>query len=376
MADAVIHRKFILNSLEGNNNKIWEIEWFPDNTVTTTWGRVGTHTQSKTKRLSYHATEALIASKMREGYKELELHAPAVVVDTATSTAVDPKIVRLIDLIMREAGDRINSYLSVTVDALSSGQINRGRAILEKLVRNKSRRQQKLELIKEFYNTIPTKLPARIDPDAIARQFMADLHEQEDRLDQLEAGLASYAAMMVGQNPLGEVEIKLSDPNSKAYEQIMDYVLRTAGGSLTVQDIFTIHIPKERTAFDAETQGKSKVLNLFHGTRNPNVRHILRTGLIVPISPANGRRMGDGIYFSDRTQRSLGYCGGQDRQRLMFVATVALGRIWSTDGMYSGKQAPDGYDSTRGTGTWSGRGDEYVVYRRSQQTLKYLVVLE
>jgi len=96
----------------------------------------------------------------------------------------------------------------------------------------------------------------------------------------------------------------------------------------------------------------------------------------VPISPANGRRMGDGIYFSDRTQRSLAYCGGQLRQRLMFVADVALGKIWSTDSTYSGKQAPDGFDSTRGTGSWSGSGDEFVVYRRSQQTIKYLVLID
>src|SRR5258707_6227120 len=134
MADPAIHRKFVLNSLEGNNNKIWEIEWFPDNTVKTTWGRIGANTQSKTKPLSLYAAEALITSKMREGYKELELHSPQVLVAGPSDTPIDPKIVRLTDLIMREAGNMINSYLSVTVDALSVNQINRGRAILKKVV--------------------------------------------------------------------------------------------------------------------------------------------------------------------------------------------------------------------------------------------------
>src|SRR5262249_776255 len=154
----------------------------------------------------------------------------------------------------------------------------------------------------------------------------------------LEAGLATFAATKTGLNPLGDVQIKVTSQSSKAYEQIDDYMQRTSGGRITIQDIFTIKIPKERTAFNTETVGKSNALTLFHGTRNPNVRHILRTGLIVPISPANGRRMGDGIYFSDRTQRSLAYCGGQLRLRLMFVADVAVGKIWSTDSTYSGKQ--------------------------------------
>jgi predicted DNA-binding WGR domain protein len=391
MTEPTIHRKFILNSLESNNNKIWEIEWFPDNTAKSTWGRVGSSTQSKTKPLSFSGVEALIASKMREGYKELELHCPVVAVAALDGTAIDPKIVQLTDLIMRSAGSMINSYLSVTVDALSVNQINRGRTILKKVVDLRSasnrktrsinfwdvaKRQQLLDLVKQFYNTIPTKLPPRIDPDQIVREFVADLHEQEDRLDQLEAGLATHTATMSGQNPLGDVQIKVTSQTSKAYEQVVDYVLRTAGGCLNVRDVFSVQIPKERKAFEAETVGKSNVLSLFHGTRNHNVRHILRTGLIVPITPANGRRMGDGVYFSDRTQRSLAYCGGLYNQRLLFVADVALGRIWSTSGTYAGKHAPDGYDSTQGTGTWSGHGDEFVVYKRSQQTIKYLVLLD
>src|SRR5215471_20288759 len=170
MTDPLFHRKFILNSLEGNNNKIWEIAWFPDNSVTTTWGRVGSTTQSKTKPMSRHSAETLIDAKVREGYKELELHSPVVVVNEATDKPIDPKIVRLVDLIMREAGDRINSYLSVTVDALSVNQINRGRGILQKIVTSNPTPQDQLALVKEFYNTIPTKLPSRIDPDEIVRQ--------------------------------------------------------------------------------------------------------------------------------------------------------------------------------------------------------------
>ena len=108
------------------------------------------------------------------------------------------------------------------------------------------KRQELLALVKEFYNTIPTRLPSRIDPDQIVREFVSDLHEQEDRLDQLEAGLATHTATLKGQNPLGDVEIKVTSATSKAYEQVVDYVLRTAGGSLNVQDVFTIEIPKER----------------------------------------------------------------------------------------------------------------------------------
>src|SRR5260221_11315387 len=103
MAEPAIQRKFILSSLESNNNKIWEIEWFPDNTVKTTWGRVGSSTQSKTKPLSFSGVEALIASKMREGYKELELDCPVVVVAGPGGTVIDPKIGNLTYRIIQRA---------------------------------------------------------------------------------------------------------------------------------------------------------------------------------------------------------------------------------------------------------------------------------
>jgi hypothetical protein len=345
---------------------------------------------SKT-RVSVNQVESLIREKLNKGYKELDLHQPVVIVKGKQSKTVDPRVMGLTDLIMREAGSRISSYLSVTVDALSINQIHRGRAILKQVVDlqavwqrkgytisrlKAAERQELLQLVKDFYNTIPTKLPHRIDPDEVVREFMADLSEQEDRLGQLEAGLASYTATVKGSNPLGEVKIKPTAQSSKAYEQIYDYIVRTSGSSVQVKEIFSIHIPGERKAFDSEDMGKDHVVSLFHGTRNPNVRHILRTGLIVPITPSNGRRMGDGVYFSDRSQRSLAYCGGSQAHRMLFVADVALGKIWSTTGTYSGKQAPDGFDSTQGTGAWSGNGDEFVVYRQSQQTIRYLVLLD
>ncbi len=390
MPDPTIRRKFQYTDLKANNNKFWTVEYWPDGTMTTTWGRVGQRPQTSTKPATDSEVERLIREKEHKGYVEVQLHvapasAPAA---DALVPAIDLRTQRFVEWVFREAMTRIQGYLAVDIDTLSQAQIDKGRKLLRDIQKSQKRRlrpvgrEKVAQQVEDFYNTIPTKLPARIDHDQIVTAFLMHMTEQEDRLNQLEAGLAVSRAQTTNTNltqlaALGGVDLAPLEETDKTYGDIADYITRTTNHPYRIQEMFAVHIPGERSAFAAETRGKHNVVSLFHGTRSWNVRHILRSGLIIPEVAANGSRMGRGIYFADRARRSLNYTGSQaSPRRLLFIADVALGTPKKMDGVAVHlKAAPDGYDSVWGTGSWGG-DDEFIVYKPSQQTIRAVVTVE
>jgi poly [ADP-ribose] polymerase 2/3/4 len=370
MSDPEILRRFQYTDLSGNNNKFWLIKWWPDGTMTTEYGRVGDAGQSTTKKhVSRGGALAKIDEKLRKGYKEVDLARPVVV---TAGVVADAATQRLIEIIQAEAGEQIQSFLAGTVDAISIEQIRKGRQLIDQAASTYGINYSLVEL---FYKTIPTQLPRRIDSKRVAIEFYDKLDEIEDRLNQLEAALAQLTTAQAGGNPLGNVTVE--PLTGQAAGQIHDYVDRTSGGSKKIDSIFKVVIPNERSAWDASTLGKSAITALFHGTKSWNVRHILRSGLIIPRVAANGSRFGRGIYFADKSKRSLNYTGSRNyREQLMFVADVALGKPKKLSGDDTSlRAAPAGYDSVWGVQSYSGM-DEFIIYRPEQQTIRALVVLK
>ncbi len=372
-----IRRKFVLADLHNNHNKFWLVEYWPDGRMKTTWGRVGVTPQGKEKlAVSPHEMQKLIREKEAKGYVEIDLHRPDA--PMTNTTGLDPRVAALVQLIYTEANDRIASYLAVGLDVLSQWQISEGRARLlniQQLAASRQNRKRLVEAVEQYFNVIPTRLPARIEIDEVVNNFVANLAEHEDRLNQLEAALATQhsAAPLPG---LDGVELDVLAQESRAYQQIEDYVHRTAGGA-RVRDIFTVTIVAEREAWEKETHGKKNVRALFHGTRACNVRHILRSGLIIPQMAANGSRWGRGIYFADMSRRSLNYCSTRSAPyKLLFIADVALGKAKKMDGDDPTlRKAPRGYHSVWGIKSYSGM-DEFVIYAPSQQTIRAIATIE
>ena len=398
-------RKFQLTNLDGNNNKFWMAEvWpLPDGKVLlrTTWGRVGASPQTADKVTTPWHVDSLIREKTGKGYQELDLHRPTLAVpDTAPGPRLPAKVERLLDWIYAEAGDMIASYLACGVDALSQEQIERGRKwlLLAQAHYAAWRQQQSAALfellrgaVQSFYNTIPTQLPSRIDRQQIVLDFCQSLDEQEDRLNQLEAALATYSAVQAAPDlsrydALG-AEVALLPESDNRYQVIDDTITRTTvhGYRVKLRDVFTVHIPAERRAFEQNPYGRSRVELLFHGTASQNVRHILRSGLVCPRSPSHGRMFGHGIYFANKCSKSANYCSTRRPgvPHFMFLAQVALGNPYvAPDAMSDLREPPPGHDSVWGkeghTGAWAGKllFDEFIVYRAGQQSLHYLVTFD
>ncbi len=414
-------RKFQLTEFGDNHNKWWQVETWDLGggkvRMRATWGRVGSAPQSRDKICREAEVERTIAEKRAKGYQELDLHTPPVVTETTSAAPVvaptPRKVVELLDIIFKEAGERIASYLATSVDALSQAQIARGRDLLDEATRHYQTWRQStsradfvtlVESVTSYYNTIPTQLPRNLRDQRVLEEvvtgFCQDFGEQETRLNQLEAALATYAARTTGaaasHDPydLLGARIDLLPEEDEAYEKIVDYLSATArhGYDIRVRDIFEITIPSERAAFETNTFGAKRVLRLTHGTNNANVRHILHergagSGLRLPRSYTNGWMFGPGIYFANVASKSAQYCrGGARYPRMMFLADVAVGKMYlaPTD-MGAAREAPKRHHSVWGkahhTKSWGGKlaYDEFIVYRQEhvyrqeQQTLRYLV---
>ncbi|MDQ2805770.1 MAG: WGR domain-containing protein [Chloroflexota bacterium] len=408
--DPATRRKFQLTDFTDNHNKWWMIELWPLGAhgyhARTTWGRVGSAAQSSEKVCTQAEVTRLIAEKQGKGYQEVDLHlpqassAPVASAQAPSQPPLPAKVGQLIDWIFREAGEHIAGFLACTVDALSQDQIQRGRQLLDQAQRQYAaweRRQPGgalaglAETVQGFYNTIPTQLPHRIDPCEVTLAFCRDFNEQEDRLNQLQAALATLTAPAGTPGPsdpqrrrydLLGADIAALPDRDPVYGWVQDYVKRTAvhGTRMRVRDIFAVTLPTERQAFTANPQGRGRVETLFHGTHNANVRHILHSGLICPRTPSHGRMFGHGIYFANLASKSGGYCtAGADVPHMMFLADVALGRIYTPPNAEPHLTTPPaGFDSVMGKSGYTGGliNDEFIVYRREQQTLRYLLTWE
>lgn len=404
-------RMFQLTDLGDNHNKFYLVETWPASDGTdmvrfrATWGRVGSKPQVKEKLAAQREVERQIEEKLRKGYRPVELHRPTVEFvgePKVEGPKIDPKVVQLVDWIFSEAGEHIESYLAVPVEALGQEQIDEGRRLLALAQKQHGnlrispfKRVQKGEqlaaTVQAYYNAIPTRLPARIDRDEVIKLFCGGFSEQEERLNQLEAAIATMKEQR--QHPgftryqsLG-AEIVALEPEHQARKSLVDYVSRTQvhGYSLKLKDVFEVCVPGERKLYEENKRGISRRELLFHGTRNRNVRHILRGGLICPKTPSNGRMLGNGIYLANKASKSANYCQASKRgvPYMLFVVEAALGNAYIAPRASAFNGPPHGYDSVWGKaghtsigGVYTLAHDEFVLYSPAQQTIRYLVTFE
>jgi poly [ADP-ribose] polymerase len=128
----------------------------------------------------------------------------------------------------------------------------------------------------------------------------------------------------------------------------------------------------------------------FHGSRNENWFNILQTGLLIRPSGAvhTGSMFGDGIYFADKAQKSIGYTSlngsywarGGDNKAFLALFDVHLGKqkeiLHHDSSCYSLSDKvlkKDGYDSVFAKGGADLRNNEFIVYNSAQCTVSHLI---
>jgi poly [ADP-ribose] polymerase len=128
----------------------------------------------------------------------------------------------------------------------------------------------------------------------------------------------------------------------------------------------------------------------WHGSRNQNWLNILSTGLMIRPSGAihTGSMFGDGIYYADRAQKSIGYTslrGSYWSNGTENVAYLALFSVHVGEQLHIHKHDHSCYklcksvlqkqnkDSVFAHGGADLRNNEYIVYDSNQSTVSFLV---
>lgn len=391
-----IKRSFVCADLVGNHNKIWKLSANDIGggtyEVTYSYGRFNDGAlQTTVKTQGLREIERTIHKKLnppkgKDRYTEVEHH--KVTVGTDAAPAQDPEVSPIVQNIFAAANENIQTYLSVNVDTLGLPQILRGRSQLKEIAalsRSRNHRQELLKAVQLYYTFIPTKLPRKIDVDMVVLDLCNHLDVQEERLLQLEAAVQSHAAAGSVESNFG-AQLSLLSRTSSEYKRIHDYVEQTkrAHCGIYIKHILKAVLPLERAAYESETTGASQIEELFHGTPARNIRHILGTknkqGLIVPAHYSNGRAFGNGVYFANVSTKSGQYCAPHNELSYLLIADVKVGRFQVPVSGRDDLKPDAGYDSiwakervTRKPGSTMDN-DEIIVYRTSQQTIKYVVV--
>jgi len=309
---------------------------------------------------------------------------------------------------------------------LSKGQIAKGFEVLDELeIELKANRKNKLnELSSRFYTVIPHNfgraIPPAINNTEMLRQKMdmllvlgdieiaQSLQKEKDKQMDVKAGDEAPNPLDVN---YGLLNCSLShvDKKSKEYKIIEKYTDTTAGNwrKPKIREVWKVDRHGEDARFaEHDATGNRKLL--WHGTSVAVVAAILKSGL--RIMPHSGGRVGSGIYFASENGKSAGYVGIINGQGIMFLNEVVLGKpkeIQMDDS--SLKKAPAGFDSVLAKGRTepdpknytqlkfgkhnvdvpqskpvanpgcersSFSQSEYLVYKESQNRIRYLLLMD
>lgn len=309
---------------------------------------------------------------------------------------------------------------------LSKAQIAKGFEVLEDLEKavDAKNNAQIVSLSSKFYTVIPHDFGRKVPPvmntlETIRKKYdmllvLGDI-EIAQTLEKEKEKVASESAKQphpldVNYNLL-KCELKLLDPKSKEYKTLDTYTKETGKGwrgAPKIKHIWSMRREGEGKRFAEHDKISNRKL-LWHGTNVAVVAAILKSGL--RIMPHSGGRVGSGIYFASENSKSAGYVTCAGTTGIMFLNEVALGKEHLiTQDDWQLKAAPKGYDCIIAKG-WTepdpkkdtkikldGKDvvvpqgvpvtqpeynqksrfsqSEYLVYKESQNMMRYLVMVD
>lgn len=328
------------------------------------------------------------------------------------TSSYDKEVGTLLDQLIKENIHSITSHtrikytsngLATEIGSVTKEHVDKAREPLDalnKLMGKKGEVKASKDGVKQlnslYFSLIPKPFSRKITEDDMILSAK-QLQEEYDILEQLDTAVSMGSAMSGStaqrMNALG-TDIEVLDDLDEI-RRIKKYI-RTSKASnhrhedvwkYDVKCVYKIHIPKERSRFDAHRK-LGNIKELFHGSSNSNILSICKSGLVIPKSNAGhvtGRLFSDGAYFADSSTKSLryslGYWGSKKSKinnAFLFLADVALGKTYTTHSTnYPYRGAKPGFDSTSALKKNGGYGglynNEYIVYNLNQQSLTYLV---
>lgn len=381
----------------GNNNKYYEMTWGGGSNFTVKYGRV--ESTATTATYPYGMWSTKYNEKIRKGYKDVTEFVTVEVAKTATVSTpledVKEKLVNDFLVLMKRYTDKlVSTTYSVKAEAVSQKQVDAAQKIIDDLNGAKKLNPTQInEKLVELYTVIPRRMGNVGDYLLPSIKLERTLVSEQDNLDAMAAQVSLIkpktakqvkAEKKTSQTMLDKLGITMAE--AKVYKEI-DYLLKQSHGR-KVHAIFEVNKPAEDADFNSWMAGqKDKSTRvLIHGTKATSVIPILELGLKIRPTGSyqfSGKAYGDGNYFSEMMQKSLGYTGNTS-DKVILVYEVHVGNPFIYDGWYRGNSFPltypelkkRGYDSTYVKAGHGLLNSEIIAYNEQQCRIKYIIHLK
>ena len=411
------------NGMTDNSNKVYIMEEMSDGRIKCEYGRVG-----KGLAVDYKPSnkwDSVLKQKLSKtkGYTDVTellaepvegLEAPS---DARTEAIKDVIVKKLIEELMSFANKSIQRNYKVTQEAVSEQQVDAAQEVItsiSSLIAIGVDIKHINSLLLKLYTIIPRRM------DNVRNHLMQEVKDKgtleaaQRLIDSEQSALDTMGGQvaLLKQQRLAAIEAKENAGKPKKVKKDVT-ILDQMGLSVEVENdkdtlelikklmgpnvnqmkkVFKVVNTKTQGKFDADyaKAADKKKRYYFHGSRNENWFNILQTGLLIRPSGAvhNGSMFGDGIYFTDKAQKSIGYtslrgsywAGGGDSKAFLALFDVRLGKqkeiLHHDSSCYKLSQKvmdSEGYCSVFAKGGADLRNNEFIIYNAAQCTVSHLI---
>jgi len=414
------------NGKTEQSNKVYIMEEQSDGRIKCEYGRIGAGMTTVYK--SSHEWGKIYNEKTgsRKGYTDvtdmvaetLTAADPTTPVAASKTAAIPDVIVRkLIDDLMAFANKSIQQNYKVTQDAVTELQVETAQGILDDIIKsltiNVDIKEINNKLLK-LYTIIPRRmdnvknyiLDPVTDKNSLerAQKFLSN---EQDTLDTMAGQVKLIKQQKEAAKPvpatkgkkakevniLDQMGLKIEVETNKDALALIDKLI--GSNASRVRQIYKVVNLKTQDKFEKhyETMAEKHKRLYWHGSRNENWFNIIQTGLLIRPSGAihTGSMFGDGIYFADKSQKSVGYSSlsgsywarGTSNKGYLALFDVNLGNqkhiTNHSHDCYSLSEKvlqKEGYDSVFAHGGADLRNNEFIVYNPAKCTISYLIEME
>lgn len=401
----LVDKKFFMCSdLEKNSNKYWIIERFADNSVTTSYGRVGDTGAQTTKNFPDEgAAQKFFNSKVkdkqrvktrRDAYTEINILDDATVAKPL-SRHISDLAAEQIETTSEEVRALVRWFSDINIHQIESSTsvrynmadgcfrtplgvvdnncINEAKQLLEQISKFTDVEDKEcVKVINQYLRYIPQDLGGSHVRIHVKDVFGSGdlLQKQADIIEGLETAISQAKPVekaeseRVFNTQLGIVK------DEGVIGELRSRFSRHYNGS-SISNVYSVNIANVAENFVKVGHSIGNREQLWHATGPRNILSIFKSGLIIPKSYSNGWNHGPGIYFSDRSSKSMQYLTRERRNGVscgyMFVADVALGNVSYDNGRSVLKN---------GASRWAYKQNsesQIIVYNTGQVNLLYLL---
>ena len=347
------------------------------------YGRMGS--TKITKRYPAHKWDSIYRSKVKKGYRDIsDLKKETTIISTASGNDAFDEFQKTFQ---RYTGDMVKStYL---IDGCSQLQIDEAQSIIDHITTLGNVGKINDSLM-ELYKVIPRRMAN------VRSHLISDISEkgkyittEQTALDSMDSSNIIHETDILKGLGVGFTEVKSHKKMEDLLYPTMDKNYSYGSRDAKIHKVYAIHDAGRTNMMEewVDKQDDKSCQLLIHGTRNPNIFSILKSGLLIRPSNAHfsGAVYGDGVYHSAHSAKSLGYTG-YDTDKLFLIQNVHMGNHYTYSGYYrAGKDIGRdemNYKSLRNKGKYDSlyveAGDgllnsEYIIYNKEQTNTQFLV---